>query len=570
MMKSARLVSFALLALLAIHMDTAALAASSWGFLDATFSEDGKVLTNVVGDDSADAVAIQDDGKIVVAGSGSGGTDIVVVRYTVGGALDTTFDGDGKVITDIEGEDAAFGIAIQPDQRILVAGASDGAANAVVVRYESDGGLDPTFGDGGVASAPVTGGGAALDIGLQTDGGIVVTGIAGFASGTPQVLVVRFDASGVPDGAFDGDGIVTTPLGAGGGIGSGLAVQADDKVVVAGASFSTSNENVALLRYATDGSLDATFGNNGKRITDVGPGPDEGHDVTLQSDGKIVVGGSANFDKAAILRYTPDGILDETFHVDGKRTIGLGGGFGGVNGIGLLADGRIVGVGTGMPSPQSFREGFAVVQLMPDGSSDPSFSDDGKAFVAFDTGFGPITTGNDVAIQADSRIVAAGTTSVRGGTSDIGVVRFGPRATRVIGRPDALVGAGGSFIGNDRYNDTAFRQTVRGRIPRGASRTFWIKVQNDGNAPDIIIVSGGFARGVSVKYFDHGVNVTRRMSFTGHAERLPAGGSTLIKAVVTVREAATVGTASTLRVGTESLNVSGKRDVVAIKVTASA
>jgi uncharacterized delta-60 repeat protein len=567
MMKSTRLVSCALLALLAVDLDTAALAVSSSGYLDATFSEDGKVVTNVVGDDSADAVAIQDDGKIVVAGSGSGGTDIVVVRYTVGGSLDATFDGDGKVITDIEGEDSAFGITIQPDQRILVAGASDGAANAVVVRYESDGGLDPAFGDGGVASAPITGGGVALDVGLQTDGGIVVTGIAGFASGTPQVLVARFDAGGVLDGAFDGDGIVTTPLGAGGGIGFGLAVQTDDKVVVAGASFSTSNENVALLRYTTDGSLDATFGSNGKRITDVGPGPDEGHDVTLESDGKIVVGGSANFDKAAILRYSSDGLLDATFHADGKRTIGLGGGFGGISGIGLLADGRIVGVGTGTSSPQDFREGFAVVQLMPDGSSDPTFSDDGKAFVAFDTGFGPVTIGNDVAIQADSRIVAAGTTSVRGGTSNIGVVRFGPLATRVIGRPDALIGAGGSFLGDDRYNATAFGQTITRRMPRGASKTFWIQVQNDGNAPDTIIVLGGFARGVSVRYFDHGVNVTRRMSFEGHGEPLPAGGSTLIKAVVTVRDAANVGAAYTLRVGAESLNVSEKRDVVAIKIT---
>lgn len=569
-MKSVRLVSLALLALLALGINTVALAVSSWGFLDATFSEDGKVLTNVAGDDSADAVAIQDDGKIVVAGSGSGGTDIVLVRYTVGGVLDATFDGDGKVVTDIQGEDAAFGITIQPDHRILVAGASDGAANAVVVRYESDGRLDAAFGDGGVASAPVTGGGAALDVGLQTDGGIVITGIAGFASGIPQVLVARFDAGGVLDAAFDGDGIVTTPLGAGGGIGSGLAVQADDKVVVAGASFSTSNENVAVLRYATDGSLDATFGNNGKRITDVGPGPDEGHDVTLQPDGKIVVGGFSNFDKAAILRYAPDGTLDETFHADGKRTIGLGGGFGGVNGLGLLADGRIVGVGTGMPSPQAFRDGFAVLQLMPDGSSDPSFSEDGKAFVAFEAGFGPTTSGNDVAIQSDGRIVVAGTASVRGGTSNLALARFGPRATRVIGRPDALVGAGGSFLGDDRYNDTAFGQTITRRMPRGASRTFWIKVQNDGNAPDIIIVNGGFPRGVSVKYFDHGVNVTRRMSFPGHAEQLQVGGSTVIKAVITVRESAHVGTAYTLHVGTESLNVPEKRDVVAIKITATA
>jgi uncharacterized delta-60 repeat protein len=566
-MKKAHLLSCALLALLAVDLNTVALAASSLGFLDATFSEDGKVMTNVAGDDSGDAVAIQDDGKIVVAGSSSGGTDIVLVRYTVDGSLDATFDGDGKVITDIEGEDSAFGITIQPDQRILVAGTSDGAANAVVVRYESDGALDTAFGAGGVASAAVTGGGAALDVGLQSDGGIVVTGIAGFASGTPQVLVARFDAGGVLDGAFDGDGIVTTPLGAGGGLGSGLAVQTDDKVVVAGASFSTSNENVALLRYATDGSLDAAFGNNGKRITDVGPGPDEGHDVTLQSDGKIVVGGSANFDKAAILRYTSDGTLDATFHADGKRTIGLGGGFGGVNGIGLLADGRIVGAGTGTPSPQEFRDGFAVVQLMPDGSSDPSFSDDGKAFVALDAGFGPITSGNDVAIQLDDRIVVAGTASVRGATSNIGVVRLGPRATRVIGRPDALIASGGSFLGNDRYNFTAFGQTVRRMIPRGGTQAFWIKVQNDGNAPDTVIVNGGFAAGVSVKYFDHGVDVTRRMSFEGHGERLPVGGSTVIKAVVTVRETAHVGTTYTIRVGTASFNVPEKRDVVAIQIT---
>jgi uncharacterized delta-60 repeat protein len=541
-------------------------AAGATGFLDATFSGDGKVVTNVAGDDSGDAVAIQADGKILVAGSSSGGTDIALLRYTTAGVLDTSFDGDGKVTTDIDGEDAALGIAVAPDQKILVAGTSSGGTTAVVVRYGTDGVVDATFGVDGVAEASLPGGSIAFDIGLQSDGGIVITGFTGFMAGSPQVMTARFDAGGVLDPAFDGDGIVATPLGAGGGIATGLAVQADDKVVVAGTSLSTSSENVALLRYDTDGSLDASFGNNGRRTTDVGPGPDEGSDVVVQPDGKIVVVGNAGFSRGAVLRYTIEGALDASFSGDGKRTVSFGG-FDGFRGVGLLGDGRIVAIGSGAPTPQLPAEGFAVAQFLADGTSDVSFGQDGKAFVAFDVGFGDgePTSAGDVEIQSDGRVVAAGTVSLAGSGSNVGVARLGPRASAVIGRPDALIGSGGTFVGDDRYNATGFRQTIHRSVRRGRTRTFQIEVQNDGNAPDSILVDA-FWSGLSVKFFDHGVNVTRQMRFFGHREPLAVGASTRLKVVVSVPPRAQVGKVLSIRIGTTSLNVLDKRDVVAAKI----
>jgi len=301
-------------------------AVTGFGFLDSTFSGDGRTTLNVAGDDTGEAVAVQADGKIVVAGTSSGGTDIAVARYATDGTLDTTFGGgDGIVITDINGDDAAYALAIQTNQKIVVGGFSDGIVDAAVVRYDTDGTPDAGFGGGdGIATLAVGQGAIVYDIAIQGDGAIVAAG-ASTPDGIKGVgFVARFDSAGVLDTTFHNpDGYTTTNLGAGGGQFQGVAIQGDGAIVTAGASFSTTSGNIALLRYTSAGALDTTFGGgDGKVTTDVGS-YDLGSDVALQGDGKIVVSGAVGSGKSAVLRYDTAGTLDTSFAGDGIATAKL-------------------------------------------------------------------------------------------------------------------------------------------------------------------------------------------------------------------------------------------------------
>src|SRR4029079_6796592 len=209
------------------------------GFLDKTFSGDGRVLTNVHNDDSGEAVAVQADGKIVVVGSSSGGTDIAVVRYDTDGSLDATFGGgDGIVVTDVNGDDAAYSVAIQGDQKIVVGGTTDGFSQAILLRYDTTGPLDASFGGGdGITTTTVGLGAVFFDLAIQGDGSIVGTGAATLDGVKGVAFTARHDGTGALDTTFASpDGYVTTNLGAGGGQMMGLALDGG-KVVVAGSSF---------------------------------------------------------------------------------------------------------------------------------------------------------------------------------------------------------------------------------------------------------------------------------------------------------------------------------------------
>jgi hypothetical protein len=278
--------------------------------------------------------------------------------------------------------------------------------------------------------------------------------------------------------------------------------------------------------------------------------------------------GSTGFDKAIVLRYDGAGALDPTFGGDGVVITPLDGSFEGWNGVDIR-DGGIVAVGPGSPKGTLSAAGFAVARYEPGGPLDSAFGGgDGLSFTVFDAGFdvASSTRASDVAVQTDGRIVAAGTTAADGRQSDIAVTRLGPRASAVLARPDAEVGVRGDFVGNDRYNTTGFGQIIARKIGPGRSATFQVRLGNDGNAPDFITANPRHARGVTVKYLDHGENITRQMAFGEYGDRLPPGGTTTIKAVVTVRRHTNPGTVSVVRVGASSLNDLAKLDVVAMKI----
>jgi uncharacterized delta-60 repeat protein len=400
--RSSRLVGVLFLAL-ALTGAVCVVALAAPGALDPTFSGDGKLTTNFPrGDDGASGVAIQADGKVVVAGSAGWGPGpaptFALARYRSGGTLDPTFGGDGKVTTRFAWYAFAADLAIQADGKIVVVGeANDKFALA---RYNRNGTLDSTFnGDGKATTAflPLDLASAA-SVAVQSDGKIVVAGIAACQESTgtcsveqdpAEFAVARYDEDGTLDASFGEDGRVTTDIGGGA---SAVALQADGKIVVAGGGFD-------LVRYNADGTLDSTFGDGGKVTTEFGASwESEGaYALAIQADGKIVAAGRGGR-TFALARYNADGTPDGTFSSDGKVMTNFTGRLDIALGLAIQATGKIVaaGVTTGR---------FALARYKPDGTLDATFSGDGKVT----TDFTPYKDrASDVALQANGRIVLAG------------------------------------------------------------------------------------------------------------------------------------------------------------------
>jgi len=253
------------------------------GALDTSFDGDGKKLFSWGAIGRVTAVVIAPNGKILLGGfSGPEGGNIQVARMTVKGALDTTFGAGGIATVDFGGTEFGEAIARQADGRVLVAGRSS-AGGAVVARLRATGALDPDFGSGGRVTLP--GGGSLSAVLVQPDRNIVV---AGNASGSAMMTVTRLKPDGSLDATFGSGGTTTVAFGSLANLLGGAARRPDGKIVIAG--YTQDGEDIAVARLNADGSLDATFGAAGKATVDFGVAT-FGNAVALAPNGRIVVAG---------------------------------------------------------------------------------------------------------------------------------------------------------------------------------------------------------------------------------------------------------------------------------------
>ncbi|MBT6484795.1 MAG: hypothetical protein HOK71_08995, partial [Planctomycetaceae bacterium] len=336
------------------------------GTLDASFGVGGVVITDLGGDDRARSAAVQADGRIIVAGSSNtaGTPDLAVLRYNTDGTLDAGFGAAGVVITDLGGTaDLVASVQVQADGKIVAAGRNN-AGNIVVVRHNANGTLDAGFGAGGVVLTDLgSSSDLAESVAVQADGKLVVAGFRNVSEG--DFAVVRYNANGTLDAGFGTAGVVITNLGAS-EFSEAVAVQTDGKIVVAGyQEVGAVDNDIALVRYNADGTLDAGFGTAGAVITDLGGSNDRAFDMVLQADGKIIVAGPSNgsgTNDFAVVRYNTDGTLDAGFGTAGVVTSDLGGADS-ADGVAVQADGQIVVVGR---SNVGGTDDFAIVRFNAD------------------------------------------------------------------------------------------------------------------------------------------------------------------------------------------------------------
>jgi uncharacterized delta-60 repeat protein len=386
------------------------------GDLDPSFGVNGMVTTDFGPDgDGADAIAIQPDGKIVAAGETAYGAAFGLARYNANGTLDVTFGEAGIVTTDI-GPSGAYAMAIQGDGKIVAVG---GGRRFALVRYGSDGSLDPTLGGDGVVTTNFNPGyDVAYAAAIQADGKIVAAGVSSIEArkylDDTKVAVARYNADGSLDTSFGGDGKVTTDFTGTYDAALAVVIQADGRIVVAGTA--GGYRTFALVRYDADGTRDSGFGDNGKVRTSFQHRTGEfATALAVQADGRLVAVGtdpmSAGF---GLARYRINGALDRTFGGDGTVTTDfltrhdLGYVGGWARGVAIQTDGKIVVAG-GAPVGSGGDTEFALARYQPDGSLDPMFGDGGKVATEWST------KGNDsafgIAIQTDGKIVAAGRSS---------------------------------------------------------------------------------------------------------------------------------------------------------------
>jgi len=255
------------------------------------------------------AVVIQPDNKIVVVGSGR------IVRLNLDGSLDGAFGSSGMTTTPI----AINGLALQSDHKIVVAGYSQTPEDTyvfAVARYSENGTLDTTFsGDGKVTTAIGPSWDWVYSVAIQADGKIVVAGISNtrVTGYDYDVAVVRYNSDGSLDISFGGDGTITTPFSADGNDwGHGVAIQENQKILVAGFTdrAPTGEGSYIVGRYNPDGTLDSGLSGDGKAY-----GPKHGafaYAMALQADGKIIVAGNGGFDflDVMVVRFEGDVMRD--------------------------------------------------------------------------------------------------------------------------------------------------------------------------------------------------------------------------------------------------------------------
>jgi len=401
-------------------------ATSAPGDLDDEFG-DGGIATIDLGDvvnGGFRDVVVAPDGKVVAVGyANAADPDVLVARFLATGAPDTSFSGDGWLTSNLGAVGSQFGtaVAVYENGSILVGaqgvGPTSGTEDFFLARFGITGTLDPEF-NGGVV---ITDAGASLpfdstdklqDVVLQPEGTILVTGVTW--TDDQDFVVVRYGETGALDGSFSGDGVRFVEFEGGDDWAYAIAVQSNDKIVLAGTAVIDGTQQIGLARLRPTGSLDRAFGRSGRAWTSF-TGEAHGYAMALQDDGRIVVGGdrAGGLDQDYVAaRFRPGGGLDRTFSGDGMARIDIDPEGDIAFGVLVQRNGRVVLAGR---AGEGTAADAALVRLMPDGRLDEAFGQNAVVRTDVDFYFDQLLA----VVRMNGRILGAGSIGIAATGSDL-------------------------------------------------------------------------------------------------------------------------------------------------------
>lgn len=508
------------------------------GSLDTSFGNGGIVIDPVAPQapiSFANPTGVIAQGQInqptTVGGWGYDGTSYYyfLTRYTSSGALDTTFGANnsgeirlspGSGVGSVQA--GAFTLVQQTDE-FVVAGYQgvffSGNYNFAAARFTSSGLIDTGFGSNGLVLADVSDapGPQANAVAVQPDGKIVAVGASPYYhagnSLEQRFTLARLNSDGTLDASFGSGGKLTTIIGSN-DLAHAVAIQPDGKIVAAGSTYTSGQNQLALARYHPDGSLDISFGNNGTTTALVGTRVDQVNAVKIQSDGKIIAAGTAADSSGnghfALARFSTNGLLDNSFGNAGKVVTSIST-YDGAYGIGIQANGKIVLSGAAISvAGSTVTADFALAGYNTNGALDFSFGSLGRTTA--NAGGGTLDAGFAMAIQPDGKIIVAGVAGLGslpgpgnpGGNGFVALARFTTN-----GALDTSFGSSGTVVTEvGAYSDYASslalqpdgKIVVAGATQNGRYQFFAQRYNSDGT------VDGSFGNGVALIDFGTSTN----------------------------------------------------------------
>jgi uncharacterized delta-60 repeat protein len=378
-------------------------------YLDTTFglNKNGIVTTDIEASSNVSSIAIDSNGKILAVGTSIQNkvNKFALARYSSTGTLDTSFGTSGIVLTSIGTGAKAQCCKLTSDSKILVGGLTieNGLSKFAIVKYNSDGSLDTSFGTGGKVITLIGDGCAINSIGLTSDNKIIAAGFAGI-DGKTYFATAKYNADGSIDSSFGNSGSTTVDVDYH-NYGFAVAIDSNNKIVVVGYSSDGTIQFSTLLRLNIDGSLDSTFGSGGSVKTQINS-YSKLNAVAIQSDGKIVVVGDTNLNslsQIAVARYNIDGSLDTNFGVDQTGIIKITiDSYDKAESVLIQPDGKILVTGS---SKDDLNMEVVLLRLNSDGSFDTTFGTQGKIVTSVNYGM----CFNSLALQTDGKIITGGT-----------------------------------------------------------------------------------------------------------------------------------------------------------------
>lgn len=367
------------------------------------------------------------------------------IAHSQTGVLDPTFGSNGIARTSLPQQAiVAQHSCVQDDGKILVVGYTSDTANRIcIARYNVNGSLDVTFGNNGLVIASPNGGNAiANDIAVQADGKIVVVGRE------QELFVARYNSDGTSDNTFGNSGYVSTSV-LNNATASAVAIQPDGKIVVGGNGMNSMPDGTAfvLLRYGPNGSLDQTFGSSGVVVVDIAAGSGLGaldilNTIKLQSDGKIIAAGVSG-PNVAIARVMSNGIIDSSFGTAGivtKNYASVGNSV--FNDVVLQPDGKVVAVGSAFDAHAN----VLIVRYESTGKEDITFGNNGSLISSLSQ---QNSYASAVLLQADGKMIIGGE-AYKNGAPQFALARYDNA-----GVLDATFGTNGTVITTADNNNSS-------------------------------------------------------------------------------------------------------------------